>query len=139
MAAIASTLLILGFFVWKRELDAEDLLVRTAGFSLLGIASSGLILAAVQGSNTSLLKRSLRFWPIREIGKYSYGFYVYHVAIQPSLKFLSTYSLQNAGIRPLALAGLVHLLACFVVCLAISILSWNLLEKPFLQLKRRFE
>jgi peptidoglycan/LPS O-acetylase OafA/YrhL len=120
-------------------MNPEDPLVRTVGYSLLGFAAAGLILAAVTGREDGLLRRALRLRPIRFLGKYSYGLYVYHVALQPSLEFLSTKSLQRTFVRSFALAGLMHLIACLAVCLGTAVLSWHLFERPFLSWKRRFE
>jgi peptidoglycan/LPS O-acetylase OafA/YrhL len=120
-------------------LDPEDPLVRTVGYSLLAFASAGLILAAVSGRKDGPLRRALRLRPIRELGKYSYGLYVYHVALMPSLGFLSTRSLQRTVVHSFALAGLAHLVACLALCTGMAVLSWHLFEKPFLSWKRRFE
>jgi peptidoglycan/LPS O-acetylase OafA/YrhL len=134
-----SALAVLGFFLWRGELHPEDPWVRTVGYSLLGFSAAGFILAAVSWREDGLLRQALRLRPLRELGKYSYGLYVYHVALQPSLDFLSTKSLQKTVVRSFALAGITHLIASLVVCAGVAVLSWHLFEKPFLSWKRRFE
>ena len=129
----------LGLFLWRGELSAQDHLVSTVGYSLLAFAFAGVILAAVSGREDGPLRRALRLRPIRELGKYSYGLYVYHVALQPSLGFLSTESLQRTVVHSFALAGVVHLVACLALCTGVAVLSWHLFELPFLSLKRQFE
>jgi peptidoglycan/LPS O-acetylase OafA/YrhL len=99
------------------------------GFTLISLVSGGMILCAMRPGN--LVFRILALRPLRVLGKYSYGFYVYHVLLLP---------LRVFHLRPHqpAMVALLLLLADFLVVLAISALSYHFLESPFLRLKSRF-
>jgi peptidoglycan/LPS O-acetylase OafA/YrhL len=61
------------------------------------------------------------------LGRRSYGFYLWHFPI--------SYFLFERGYDPLAITAI-----CLPSSLALTVLSWNLVERPFLALKnRRFE
>ena len=102
--------------------------VGAYGFTLLDLVSAGLILSAVHRG--SVLFRFLSSPPLRVLGRYSYGFYVYHVILyQPLVGFV-----LNRWQVPHALLYTVD----FFVILAISACSYHILEMPFLRLKKRF-
>lgn len=102
--------------------------VGAYGFTLLDLTAAGLILCSL--NRESPLFRPLSFTPLRLLGRYSYGFYVYHVIIyQPLVGFV-----LNRWRVPHALL----FTADFFIILGISALSYHILEMPFLQLKRRF-
>jgi peptidoglycan/LPS O-acetylase OafA/YrhL len=88
-----------------------------------------MILCALRPGN--ILFRALTFAPLRILGRYSYGFYVYHVLLLP--------------MGPLYLVGnttapvmVLHFCSEFLIVLAVSAASYHFLEMPFLRLKRRF-
>lgn len=53
------------------------------GLILIGLAAGGLILCSLRPGN--LLFDLINFGPLRLLGRYSYGFYVYHVLLEPLL------------------------------------------------------
>lgn len=78
----------------------------------------------------AILFRVLSLPPLRILGRYSYGFYVYHVILyQPLVGFV-----LNRWRMPHALLYTVD----FFIILAVSALSYHILEMPFLRLKKRF-
>ena len=73
----------------------------------------------------SATARLLNVRPLTWLGKRSYGFYLWHV--------VPAYALLDMGVRqyirgPVAIAG----------ALLLTVLSWVLVEQPFLHVKRRF-
>ena len=99
------------------------------GFTFVDFVAGGMILSALRPGN--LLFRVLTLQPLRVLGRYSYGFYVYHVLLLP--------------LRPLYLWGswstpiiVVHFCIDFLIVLAVSAASYHFLEMPFLRMKRRF-
>ena len=98
------------------------------GFTLIDLAAGGLILCSLRPAN--LLFLCMNFGPLRLLGRYSYGFYVYHVLLEP---LLVVFVLKRWHI-PQALLYTVD----FGIILGISALSYHLLEMPFLRLKGRF-
>jgi peptidoglycan/LPS O-acetylase OafA/YrhL len=65
------------------------------------------------------------------LGRYSYGFYVYHVLLLP----LRIFHLRTSQSTPVAL---LFLCLDFLVILAVSAASYHWLEMPFLRLKGQF-
>jgi peptidoglycan/LPS O-acetylase OafA/YrhL len=137
-ASLASFALAYGFnngFHVRYLLDTSAWM-STYGFTLVDCCAAGLILCALRPG--SLVFRSTALLPLRVLGRYSYGFYVYHVLLMPFLHF---YVLP---VNPLApkLAYRLHLAVStsvdFVIILAVSACSYHFIEAPFLAMKERF-
>jgi peptidoglycan/LPS O-acetylase OafA/YrhL len=104
---------------------SSDLAMDVAGRSLLAIGSGGLILLATH----SRFSRCVDLPPLRFLGKYSYGLYVWH--------FLLYHALDR--LFPLTTFGILGRFAgCVLASCAIAWCSWHLLERHFLKLKRFF-
>jgi peptidoglycan/LPS O-acetylase OafA/YrhL len=103
--------------------------MSTYGFTLIDLASGGLILCALRPGN--LLFRCITFSPLRLLGKYSYGFYVYHLLLLPLL-------MDFAMISPWHSVMIFWWCADFIVIFVISAISYEVLESPFLRLKDQF-
>jgi peptidoglycan/LPS O-acetylase OafA/YrhL len=71
------------------------------------------------------LQKLLEARPLVQLGRISYGLYVYH---EPIL-YLLTHRLHNK----------IAIAASLLLTVAMSILSWYLLERPALELKKRFQ
>lgn len=102
--------------------------VGSYGFTLLDLAAAGLILSSIDQGG--LLFKLLSLRPLRVLGKYSYGFYVYHVILYPPLVgfVLNRWRIP----RPILFT------VDFFIILGISAMSYHILEMPFLRLKKRF-
>lgn len=73
--------------------------------------------------------------PLRRMGRISYGFYIYHLLLQPLYdRIAQLLTRANGG----NLYQLIRLIAAFFITLIVASLSYNLMERPFLSLKRRF-
>ncbi|MBB6142298.1 peptidoglycan/LPS O-acetylase OafA/YrhL [Silvibacterium bohemicum] len=110
--------------------------VSTYGFSLIDFAAAGLILCSLRPS--SVVSRVMTLPPLRFLGRYSYGFYVYHVPLQPLLRhsFQPVLKLFPAHVRSFGEALAVALY--FLIVLFVSVCSYHLIELPFLRMKDRF-
>lgn len=95
--------------------------VQTAGFSLAGLATAWVIVAAMQ---PGWLKRALSLRALTYTGKISYGLYLWHVPI--------------VMLGPKFIHGTLSLLL-IPLSFAVAALSHAFIEKPFLRLKARFE
>jgi peptidoglycan/LPS O-acetylase OafA/YrhL len=76
--------------------------------------------------------QSLQWKPIVYVGKISYGIYIFH-NFAPSL-VMSTCNAMEWSPQPILIRGVF-----LVVTIAIAAISWELMEKPLLSLKRFFE
>lgn len=95
--------------------------VQTVGFSLAGLATAWVIVAAME---PGWVKRALSVRPLVYTGKISYGLYLWHAPI--------------LIIGPRYIPGYPALLL-IPASFAVAALSHAIVEKPFLRLKTRFE
>lgn len=96
-------------------------------YSSVGIGTALILLAALHEPLLAFLGAK----PLRYLGKISYGLYVFHFfGIFIGRKLLSRAGTDNWWL--LAFASL-------VATVGLSVLSYEIFEKKFLQLKRRFE
>jgi peptidoglycan/LPS O-acetylase OafA/YrhL len=131
---------VLGAIWLNRGWDTEDWTMTTVGFTLLaGLfgATIVLVLAAPASSRTARVfgGPSLTF-----LGKYSYGLYVFHFALEPTFRhYLSINLLTDRVFHHYWPARLTYMLLATGISIAAAWLSWHLYEKQFLKLKRYFE
>jgi peptidoglycan/LPS O-acetylase OafA/YrhL len=110
--------------------------LRTSILALL----FGTFIATVSSTTASpILRRALRNPWLSALGRYSYGLYVYHgviaaICIERGLvaKVTPTLTSPAAAVLAVACAGI-------LVSLLLSIVSYELIETKFLQLKKHFE
>ena len=107
----------------------------TFGWTFLGIASMGLIGMTLRTG--SPLFRLFHLKPLRFIGKYSYGFYLWHAVWVDA--WIQALIFFTARTHSLLLGGLITLPLNFATTLLVSKLSYDLFEVRFLKLKRHFE
>jgi peptidoglycan/LPS O-acetylase OafA/YrhL len=110
----------------------SDPLVVTLGHTVLGVLSASLIVAAVGKDSWRWLANGT----LRTLGKYSYGIYVWHFPLQRAL--LDWYGFQPpaSGVRGVDTA--VFLVAGIGGSVVLGWLSYLIIERPFLRLKRFF-
>jgi peptidoglycan/LPS O-acetylase OafA/YrhL len=125
-------------YQWKKGLKVHEPLVHTYGFSLIALAVAALIAVALTAREGSWLRRALSCAALTTLGKYSYALYVFH---QPVLAILRDHGLGSGMLPRLWGSQLPGLLAFGAIGFALSmlcaLLSWRLIEAPFLRLKRR--
>jgi peptidoglycan/LPS O-acetylase OafA/YrhL len=127
--------------IWAiRGLDSYDWPISTVGFTLLAgffAASIILVLAAPQ---PSLRTRIFHGNFLRFFGKYSYGLYVFHCALEPTFRhFFSVNILIDRVFHHYWPARIAYMSVSIGLSIAAAMLSWHLYEKQFLKLKRHFE
>lgn len=107
----------------------------TIGLTLIAAASTGLIGSTLRPGGPAF--RLFYQRPLRVLGKYSYGFYIFHVLFQ--MAWIQLLVILSNWTHSLVLSGLVALGTNFIVTFIVSKLSYDLFEVRFLQYKTHFE
>lgn len=97
--------------------------MHLGGFTLLA-AAAAIVIVWVVLAPSSYLRKCLEYTPLVWVGRISYGLYLWHYPI-----FKASSLLQ--------LAWPLHLLVAVTATLAVTCLSYYLVERPALKLKRR--
>jgi peptidoglycan/LPS O-acetylase OafA/YrhL len=120
--------------MWAFPKFPADIALLIAGAPLI-VASllAALLLRTVFLNQDSWLVKALELWPIRQLGRISYGFYLYHKLL-PS--WMVYWTLKDLGIATEANYW-VEFVAAFLVSLALASASWVLIEKPLMRWKDR--
>lgn len=117
----------IGFLITTLFLSDGDLWKQLFFRTFTSILSAGLILWALR---PGYLARILSIRPFREIGKVSYGLYLYHMLI-PDLFYQLMNRLHITIYDPFHIYGI-------LVLFAFSFISYHVFEKPIQSLKRYF-
>lgn len=118
------------------ELWQAGVYMETAGFSLLSLGFSALVLRAyLEQGRPSMAQKIFTSAPLRAMGKYSYGIYVWHVPILwITMPFVP--GAFGVGVNPLSSA--LFFVGLIGFSFAVAAVSYDLFESPFLRLKSRF-
>lgn len=126
-----SAAIIVVIIIHQKKLDFANLIDT---FTLWDLFFGSVLIFSISQKN-NWLKSLLGTRLFKFFGKYSYGLYVYH---QPVNKLMF-----DKFIGPMHLSFPFLPIIATIVCLSLSIgmalLSYNLIEKPFLRLKKYFE
>ncbi len=127
LPAIACAAFLGAVCVWQISKGVAPLsrtpIVETIGYTALAIAFGGLLVAAL-----GPLRQPFSAWPLRWLGIYSYGIYVIHPFVIRALRQRTTLTF-----------GSWQFAAAATICsLAAAWLSYQLYERHWLALKRRF-
>jgi peptidoglycan/LPS O-acetylase OafA/YrhL len=107
--------------------------MQTGGYSLIALGFAVLLVAVLPMDGRPA--RIFAFAPLRRIGTYSYGMYVFHAPLHVyvGLPLLARIAPQYGSA-----VGLVYALAASLATFAAAALSYHLYERWFLQLKKTF-
>ena len=124
-------MMLLGIFLMCSVALFPDLgthsLYQVFGYTIVSI---GCVLIVVSSQAPIFYSSLLSCGVMRYLGKISYGIYVYHaLALAVAVKLLKSFSIYHTPL---------HFLLGIILTVSISSVSYALLEKPFLRLKRRF-
>jgi len=105
------------------------------GLTLTALASAGLIGSTLRPGSPAF---QLFYWkPLRILGKYSYGFYIYHLLFRWGwIQFLI---FCGDRLHSIALAGIVALTCNLIVTFLVAKFSYDWIEVRFLRYKVHFE
>jgi peptidoglycan/LPS O-acetylase OafA/YrhL len=114
--------------------------IQMFGYTIVGIGAASLLVLAVTASRASPLGVAFNAAPLRFLGKYSYGIYVFHGFVVVGLReIIPMWKLMPKVGGSFLAAIAVHLTLGVAISIAAALLSWHLYEKQFLKLKRFFE
>ena len=119
--------------VWMWRLPESALL--TWGLTVVGIASMGLIGMTLRAGSAAF--RLFQWRPARVLGRYSYGFYVWHIVW--GRVWLALLVWATARFHSAAVGGVITLPLAFGTTLLVAKLSYDFFEVRFLKWKRNFE
>jgi peptidoglycan/LPS O-acetylase OafA/YrhL len=134
MVACTTCAVFLAMVVLRHSKSHQDLVIGTAGLTVLWAFFGSVLILALKWKPMELL---MTLPVLRWFGKYSYGLYVWHPIIF-MLVFHNDVARrirQGNGAVPELLSGLFALAVVF----AVTLLSWHLWEKKFLKFKHRFD
>ncbi|MEM9543717.1 MAG: acyltransferase [Cyanobacteria bacterium P01_E01_bin.42] len=124
-------------FIVRGGLNSVDFLIQSFGYSLLAIFFASLLVFSLSVEEHRVFPRLLSWFPLRYLGRISYGFYVYHyVALFLFRDSLTQYTLNLT--HSYWLSEILIFLFFTIAIAAIASLSWFILEKPILKLKKYF-
>jgi peptidoglycan/LPS O-acetylase OafA/YrhL len=104
----------------------------TLGLFGVGLASTATIPLVMRAGRT---RRLLASAPLCFLGRISYGFYVFHILIEPLIDLLGAHATHSTSGATYQLA---RFLLAFPITLALASLSYYFFELPILSLKHRF-
>jgi peptidoglycan/LPS O-acetylase OafA/YrhL len=124
----------LAVFIGLRPLQDVDWIDKSIGFTAVGLSYSALLLAVVLTTNQRSPLQTVFTNPLMmKIGKYSYAIYVWHLLVIQLVKKLELVAFK------MILPGVLNVPLMIGATIAVSICSYAMVERPFLQLKRHFE
>jgi len=121
--------------IFARFPDFDSPVLMTVGLTVTALASAGLIGMTLRAGSPAF--RCFHVSPLRRLGRYSYGFYIYHVLY--GWAWIQFLVFVTSKVHSLALGGLIALPINFLTTYLISMASYEWIERRFLVLKRRFE
>jgi peptidoglycan/LPS O-acetylase OafA/YrhL len=113
---------------------------QTIGYSVLALAFAVLVFAAVmaEARTHGALYRTLAWRPLRALGIYSYGMYVFHVPIHRTIGLPVLHHWIGEDEPVGAKIGVAYFVATSAMTFAAAVASYYLVERRFLALKRYF-
>lgn len=108
----------------------------TLPLSLWPIVWASLLIWLLTAKRSDLIARMFRLQPLRVLGKYSYAMYVFQNPLIPLLSAVVSVAALTALVGNVLFANLIYIAAMLVLTYASAVLSWHVLERHCLELKR---
>ena len=119
----------------------HGMLLNHPGSVILGLpcvevfSASLVALTALRSRAANPLRALLNARPLRALGRVSYGFYVFHILLEPVFDHIGSAVTHSS--RGMAYQ-IVRLLVAFPISMVAAWISYHFYEVPFLRLKRYF-
>jgi peptidoglycan/LPS O-acetylase OafA/YrhL len=124
--------IIIGYLSYS---DATVNLLSTVGLSFIAVGCTAMVWLALWPA--SLVARSLSLAPLRFLGRYSYGIYVYHELVHKTLQLRLLPVLVRLT-KSISIGSMLFFVLALTFNLAVAILSYHCFEIHFLRLNRYF-
>lgn len=137
---VALTAVPMVWLAFATAFDVENAIMCSVGFTLISCFFVSFLAFVVTTNVSSPVVRFLELPPLRLVGRHSYAMYVLHYQV---LTLMFQYRIDDlvTKLTKSSTAGAVLGVGVgsILITLALSILSWHLLEKHFLRLKVFFK
>jgi len=138
--AILSSAVVLTIAIAVQSTSFKVPVMNSIGYLGLAALYCSLVMHCVLAGAPSVLRTAMRSSVMRSLGKYSYGIYVLHYPILDGvLRVRSRLVASMPGNITEMLFWLSAIAVGFLSSYGAARLSWKILEKPFLDLKRYFD
>ena len=138
-ATLGIAALLAVIFVRQRGFSSLELPVATVGQTLLATLSALLVLLCVSPASdaaTIRLQGAMSTPWLRSIGKYSYAIYVIHLPLSNVLRPHIAAQLASGDATTRVDEYVAYVVAIFALSYLLAVVSWNVIEQPFLELKK---
>ena len=135
--ALGSAVALVCLVGWRFGLTFHDPAVQVLGFLVLALFFAAMLALVVASPSVGVVAAPFRLPPLRWLGRYSYGLYVYNSIFILAADGLALHSKLVAWTGS-AIGRLLYIAIAVVSTVGTSWLSWHLFEKHFLGLKRFF-
>jgi peptidoglycan/LPS O-acetylase OafA/YrhL len=125
---------VMGLTIAFGGIDFHSIAMTVIGFPALAATFACLVLLALQPA--SLVNRFGKVRALRFVGRYSYGMYVYHILFWPGLSWIQGW--LQVQFNSVVLGGVSFALLMLGGTMILSVASYELYEKQWLRLKKRF-
>lgn len=130
------SLLAVIYFTWVLLFQSGELFVHTSiGLLFTNILSASIILYIVQKQQSCVVK-FLEWKPLAFLGTVSYGFYLWHYPVVKIMLY-SGYDLFGSFFGSFEHVKYMIVLCTFCITLCLTLFSWYVIEKTFLNLKSK--
>jgi peptidoglycan/LPS O-acetylase OafA/YrhL len=121
-------------YLVDRNLYRKDPLISGVGYTLIALSYGALLLSlASTAGERSALQRLFGSSILRTLGKYSYAAYIWHILVRVLVDHF------ERGVLHVSLVWFVQIPLLIGLTVLASMLSYAVIERPFLSLKRYFE
>ncbi len=130
--------LVVTLSVWQFALHLGEAVVLPLRTTALAVFFGAMIFSVTYHDGMSWVKAGLRLGWLRQLGRYSYGLYVFHGMVAYGMLRYEAPAYFSTLTSVHTVGSVLQIAVGVGVSYAIAVLSFHLFESPFLSLKRRF-